>query len=961
MRPIDIALQLLKGIKDPDIDLKPEPSPNNFTIAQYNPPNLEWGGDSSSGGSGLQWTNPNISVYLPEVSRRKAFDFIGEDGDEEWTKDLARFISHEVGHQLTLDEKGFGDLQSYDYGYGGEGIPNWLNIREGFDPYTGRRRTPSGQAEKNRLNAIANAISSTNTVETPSYHMEYPESSYLANKLRIENQVLPQIAPRVRQSMSYGGYGQPRSASREFMSEALPKGVADQRRAYELVDDFGGSDATPAEKERAFRRIKGVMARQGSNIVNRPLKEIQQAIRREEAHDSKLRTARERGFDIPSLLSGKTSRGAGHLGSRRGYKMTGEPMDIAFQLLKAARNPEHKLAGGDYEPKNLKGYMNSKQAAKDLLGVHDVRISDHFVDRAVERGLLHPSKHRVKGHTQFDNTVIDHGKHFNPKGGWGGYGNPLDYFRDLAHVFVAQHGIMPHETVNLHMADRGNDVYTDRTHGGHRSTWGHSLVIAPDDLNPGHHALTTVLDETAEGKRMADSYSLFDNNGPHSGSMFNSPRRPSPLFRPQAPQAPQRQLNLHDITPEAKGYLNDHFQNPDNHHHGKPMFKFVQPRGQTGLEARWSGGKPPAGWNNTVGNHQQTIKDAIDGLHTQAELGMTTGAINDLHSSMNETMSQEYKNIGANYHDMNQGVEGFDPSMFLRGTPMDMAFQLLKRRVDFTVDNHPGESDPRHAAAEADWYIHGDDDTESLLDRMYVDQKKPINLQSADAESQGLAIRYANRGNRVYHPAVKDAHADEEMFPERMVHPESKEELVATNPRYGNSELHTMADALRFNLLVPGEDDRLDYLIDTDVADGPYDYAYVPMPTNKDIPFNEETGFTKSLLKERKSPEAFAHKLEYDKKYQKTPKRVKYREQLNTERRRRGIYGKGGKDVSHTQGGKLTLESPHSNRARHFKNRGTLRRVKVVKSEYKSCTACGKPGIISEHQPRCIYCHKRFY
>jgi hypothetical protein len=82
------------------------------------------------------------------------------------------------------------------------------------------------------------------------------------------------------------------------------------------------------------------------------------------------------------------------------------------------------------------------------------------------------------------------------------------------------------------------------------------------------------------------------------------------------------------------------------------------------------------------------------------------------------------------------------------------------------------------------------------------------------------------------------------------------------------------------------------------------------------------------LLKERKSPEAFANKKKYDSEYQKTPKRVKYREQLNAERRRRGIYGKGGKDVSHTQGGKLTLESVHANRARHFKNKGTLRRVK---------------------------------
>lgn len=101
--------------------------------------------------------------------------------------------------------------------------------------------------------------------------------------------------------------------------------------------------------------------------------------------------------------------------------------------------------------------------------------------------------------------------------------------------------------------------------------------------------------------------------------------------------------------------------------------------------------------------------------------------------------------------------------------------------------------------------------------------------------------------------------------------------------------------------------------------------------TGQRFAYGEPMDIAFQLLKERKSPAAFAHKLEYDKQYQKTPKRVKYREQLNTERRKRGIYGKGGKDVSHTQGGKLTLESAHSNRARHFKNKGTLRRVKVKK------------------------------
>lgn len=82
------------------------------------------------------------------------------------------------------------------------------------------------------------------------------------------------------------------------------------------------------------------------------------------------------------------------------------------------------------------------------------------------------------------------------------------------------------------------------------------------------------------------------------------------------------------------------------------------------------------------------------------------------------------------------------------------------------------------------------------------------------------------------------------------------------------------------------------------------------------------------LLKERVSPEAKRHKLEYDKKYESSPKRVKYREELNRERRRRGIYGSHDhKDISHTEGGKLTLEGEHENRARHFKDKGTLREL----------------------------------
>ena len=91
---------------------------------------------------------------------------------------------------------------------------------------------------------------------------------------------------------------------------------------------------------------------------------------------------------------------------------------------------------------------------------------------------------------------------------------------------------------------------------------------------------------------------------------------------------------------------------------------------------------------------------------------------------------------------------------------------------------------------------------------------------------------------------------------------------------------------------------------------------------------SEAMDITWRLLKERKSPEAMRHKREYDKKYESSPERVKYREDLNRERRRRGIYGSHDHmDVSHTEGGGLTLESQHANRGRHFKERGTLRPI----------------------------------
>ena len=70
-----------------------------------------------------------------------------------------------------------------------------------------------------------------------------------------------------------------------------------------------------------------------------------------------------------------------------------------------------------------------------------------------------------------------------------------------------------------------------------------------------------------------------------------------------------------------------------------------------------------------------------------------------------------------------------------------------------------------------------------------------------------------------------------------------------------------------------------------------------------------------------KNPAARKKKLAYDKKYQATPKRVQYREDLNQANRKAGTYGNGdGKDMSHTKRGKMVPERQSTNRARNGRN-----------------------------------------
>lgn len=66
----------------------------------------------------------------------------------------------------------------------------------------------------------------------------------------------------------------------------------------------------------------------------------------------------------------------------------------------------------------------------------------------------------------------------------------------------------------------------------------------------------------------------------------------------------------------------------------------------------------------------------------------------------------------------------------------------------------------------------------------------------------------------------------------------------------------------------------------------------------------------------RNNPKAAAKKAEYDTAYHSTPSRKKYRRKLAKARRKAGVMGKGGKDMSHTKSGKLVREDASTNRAR---------------------------------------------
>lgn len=92
------------------------------------------------------------------------------------------------------------------------------------------------------------------------------------------------------------------------------------------------------------------------------------------------------------------------------------------------------------------------------------------------------------------------------------------------------------------------------------------------------------------------------------------------------------------------------------------------------------------------------------------------------------------------------------------------------------------------------------------------------------------------------------------------------------------------------------------------------------------------------MKKEAKSPAAIEHKRKYETQYESTPARKKYRRELERERRKRGVAGKGGKDMSHTKTGTIVPEDPHTNRARSHPSVGSTLKMVVKAPLYDTVT-----------------------
>lgn len=91
------------------------------------------------------------------------------------------------------------------------------------------------------------------------------------------------------------------------------------------------------------------------------------------------------------------------------------------------------------------------------------------------------------------------------------------------------------------------------------------------------------------------------------------------------------------------------------------------------------------------------------------------------------------------------------------------------------------------------------------------------------------------------------------------------------------------------------------------------------MPKNKIVGKNTRSGSNKATGRD----------YSYDKKYQASPERKKYRAELNQEAKERGVYGKRaskGVDLSHKKDGSMVIEKSSANRARNGSNKKSTKK-----------------------------------
>ena len=632
-----------------------------------------------------------------------------------------------------------------------------------------------------------------------------------------------------------------------------------------------------------------------------------------------------------------------------------ELLDRALLLLKKVESQKtemHRWASGMYSPKTVKkmmGLLEGDDALRSEFPEVQDKIGQHVENKIAQRGLMHPTEINGRVHAEYDDdmrrdrrnvkTVFDpHGGEIKKKK------ELLDYIKGLTKMIAYQYDLRPDEensSFSFTFAHRGGQNYEPVTldDDGNRITGRQQAVVEKYDaivqpitdedgksrfviktiVNDGKHNPYSVdttpmpphnhIDLTSQEPTMFsrdpigdgefDSKQHWEEGGFRVESDFHQ-RHPIVNPLPEIPTedtSRKQQKGIVTGLDDRKGIIQTlkdmEMPHPET---GRNMFAFKQVRGDnTALRVDWTGGKHKGAWNNYVDDMHGMIRSAIESVPEEHRESMGEAMFDSFHQSF-DGMSPRHFELN---RDGMKDVPGYSNSM----------------------SNHFNDSS-------YEWMLKA---------LMNMDRSLLLLKAAMPSGEDGYRVSQGSEGfpeDEFANLRLSDlSHSDMEGLYRVLVPIEGNDIEHIRNPRWFDLSPHaTMVhDTLmnsaggHFNIeLAEAIMDEHNTRMEETPSEGfKFDQSF------QDIRRSEPMKIALQLLKERKSPEAFAHKLEYDKKYQKNPKRVKYRVQLNRERRKRGIYGKGGKDVSHTQGNKLTLENPHSNRARHFKNRGTLRRVKV--------------------------------